>query len=333
MAEPRRIVVLRSGALGDCLASTPTLRLLRRQFPIADIVLIGDSEKVGILEGCPYIDRLIPLSHRGSKISYALRLLKLRRERWDMLVDMQASGRSRVQSLVLGGKRRIGFRKGRWISDLAYTEHVAYDRSVHAVRRFLALTEPLDIDPSADDLAQEAAVDAEHRVEASILLERAHVNSEFAVLQVTTNARGDHRVWPIEAFAEVAEHLNRVGFHVVVTSLKSDEEPIRRLIEMTQCPIANISGQTHALTLAALVERARIYVGYNTGPMHLAAMARIPIVALFDVESDLVQWHPWTDSEHRIVAPPEGSGWNIGSITPRRVIEAIDDVRVCVSRG
>src|SRR5438045_4167729 len=115
MDEPRKIIALRSGALGDCVVSTPALRLLRRRFPEAEITVVGDPYSIRVLEGSPFFDRTIALSHwTMPKLDYLRALIALRREKPDLLIAFNSSGRSRIQTAIIGGRRRLGFDRGHW---------------------------------------------------------------------------------------------------------------------------------------------------------------------------------------------------------------------------
>lgn len=331
MDEPKKIIILRSGALGDCVLSTGPLRLLRRRFPSAEITLFGEPATAPLFEGAPFYDKLVAFTHyERSKVDYYRRLFALRRERFDLLIDFQASGGSRIQSVVIGAKTRIGFQRRSRLSNVAYTDPVPHERSTHKLLQLANLLEPLGIRTTTNELQPELPVTEDHRREAGRLLKEAGVHGQFAIMQVTTRPRPDYRIWPMERFVEVAEELHRLGLQVVVTALSRDAEGARNLASMARSPIVNISGKTPALVLAAIAADASLYVGYNTGPMHVAAAMGTPIVALYDVPSDLVEWRPVSIGPVRIVeakAVSQSPGWRMDTIEVSEVVKAIRDLR------
>src|SRR5437588_9380504 len=328
--DTKNIVVLRSGAIGDCVVSTPLFRELRRCFPAARIAVIADPYSAPILEGCSHINQLLYLSHRGGKLPYFWKLLKLRRRKFDLVIDTQASGRSRIQVALLGGKRRISFDKKNWFANSFYTDLVPFIRSQNSVCRLASLLSPLGWQSEPRELEARVWVRDHHRDQACELLHASGVERPYAVLHVTTAGRPDYRVWPVARFAAIANHLHNLGFCVVVTSACQDRE-VRQVIDAASCPIHDVTGATEPLVLAALLEAAALYVGYNTGPMHVAAAVGTPIVGLFDIPTDPVEWHPWTRAPYRMLrAKPvdEPPGWRMDTVSTKEVEEAIRQVLV-----
>jgi ADP-heptose:LPS heptosyltransferase len=312
------------------VVSTGPLRLIRKRYPNAEITILGEPATVPIFEGAPTHDRVIAFTHYDtSKLTYYRRLLGLRRQRFDLSIDLQGSGGSKIRSAIIGCRTRIGFNRRSRLSNLAYTERVPQDRSKLKLYQLGDLLEPMGIRATAEELRPVLPVTASHRTQAQNLLATAGANGPFALLQVTTRPRADHRVWPMERFARVAEELHRLGLQVVVTSISRDAEALGALASLASCPIVNVSGQTPLLVLAALVADASLYVGYNTGPMHIGAAMGTPIVALYDVPSDLVEWLPVTTGPYRILQAkpaPTPPGWRMDTIEAIEVITAARDI-------
>ncbi|MCA1596630.1 MAG: glycosyltransferase family 9 protein, partial [Chloroflexi bacterium] len=106
----KRIVVLRSGGLGDCMLATPALAALRKAFPDSHITLVGDPFSADVFVNSPDIDSLIAMDSKQMRpIDYARALWKLRRQRFSLLIDMHGNGRTFTQTLALGAPRRVGF--------------------------------------------------------------------------------------------------------------------------------------------------------------------------------------------------------------------------------
>ncbi|HET6383140.1 MAG TPA: glycosyltransferase family 9 protein, partial [Armatimonadota bacterium] len=125
-AQPTRIIVLRSGAVGDCILSTPALSALRRAYPSAHLTLLGDPFSADLFKGSPDIDRLIKLDPKVMRRrEYLTALLRLRRERFSLLVDLHGNSRTFLQTLLIGGKRRLGF-ETRHSRSIVYTHRAPY---------------------------------------------------------------------------------------------------------------------------------------------------------------------------------------------------------------
>ena len=328
MIATYKILVLRSGALGDCVISFPALRLLRERFPVAEISILGDPYSAPIFQGTPYHDRLELLAHRSSLPRYIWRLLQLRKERFDLILDFQACGRSRVQTVLIGAQRRIGFDKGHFLANVPYTDLVPFNRSVHAARRVAGILEPLGVEVDSAELHSDSGLDPQHQAAATKLLRDSGVKGPYAMLQVTGADRHDNRLWPADRFAAVAEHISRQGMSVVIAS-RANEPAVNQVIKGSSCPVYNISGATGLPVLASVMGGASLYVGYNTGPMHIAAWLDTPIVALFDRPNDDVEWFPLTAAPSRVVKArtvPEPPGWRLDTVPTDEVVQAVDKV-------
>jgi ADP-heptose:LPS heptosyltransferase len=252
----------------------------------------------------------------------------LRREKFDLMVDFQMCGRSRIQAAIIAADRRIGLDKGHWMANFVYTDIVNFDYSVHAAKRIANTLQPLGVEAGPDDLRAEMILDECYRTEARRLLDERGIPRPYVILQTTTGHRPEYRHWPAERFARVADHLSRMGYAVVLTSM-STSKTLRAVVGSANLPIYNLTGTTDPLVLAGLLEGASLYVGYNTGPMHLAASVGTPIVALFDVPSDEVQWHPLASAPYRIVKAktvPQPPGWRMDTVGADEVISAIGQV-------
>lgn len=312
--------------MGDCIAATPTLALLRKWAPGGEISVLAEPYSAPVLRHNPNLDNLIELGPHSGRMRFMLGIMRLRANRYDLLMDVQGSGRSRLETSLLRSQRKVGFDKKHWLANVMYTDLVPYDTDVHAVRRMAQGLAPLGITPSDGQLRTEVFITEDGSNQADRLLAAHGVRGPFAFLQATSAQRPSNRVWQESRFARVAEHLWGRGIQVV-TSTDRDHEKLRRICAQAKCPIVDFSGHTPTLVLAALIKSASLFVGYNTGPMHMAGAMDTPIVCFCDKRADLVEWHPWTSAPHRVLqarAQPDEKEWSTDSISVEEVCGAID---------
>lgn len=300
-----KIFVLRSGAIGDSILSTPALAALRKGFPASHITLIGDPFSAPIFENSPDIDRLIAIDRKAMPMPvYVFRLLQLRLERPSLLIDMQGGARSAVQTALIGGARRIGW-QSRQTRSFTYTDHATDRKNVHFVLRQAELLKPLGIPPTEGEGPLRLVLSASERAQGRHLLEETGCPPQkpYVILQATA---GEHKrslkQWQPERFAALADRLQReLGLAVALTGHGIDERPvIDQILAHAELPILDLFGKTSLRMFAALAAGSAMYIGCDTGPMHLAAAVGAPIVALFG-PTDPVRWHPWTQSPYRVV--------------------------------
>ena len=299
-----RIVVLRSGGLGDCMLATPALAALRRGFPDAHITLVGDPFSADVFVNSPDIDTLVAMDSKVMRQSdYARELWKLRQNRFSLLVDMHGNGRTFIQSLAIGAPRRVGFEVRRRIRRSAYTDRVPLRTDIHNVLRQISVLEPLGISCAGEPPLRLFLTEKE-RQDARQLLSENGVRSgrPFVVLHTTAGSGRHLKQWTADRFALVADRISdELGAGIVVSGMGQDEYPmVEEILSKTRRPVVNLFGKTTVRGLSAIIEQAALYVGCDTGPMHLAAAVQTPIVALFG-PTDPVQWRPWTPAPYRLI--------------------------------
>jgi ADP-heptose:LPS heptosyltransferase len=146
---------------------------------------------------------------------------------------------------------------------------------------------------------------------------------------IVPGAAFESKQWTAEGFAAAADHLvDRWNLPAVVIAGPGQETVARDVAAAAKNPVAVVSG-LHLKELVALLEMSRIFVGNDSGPMHIAAALNRPVVAVWG-SSNPVVWHPWTVAPWRIVnglrLTEERPGLAIRQIPPADVIAAIEEV-------
>lgn len=271
------ILLIQTGFAGDMVLTTPLLRGVRRAAPSARVTLLHALRTEGLVRRCPHLDDRIVYDKRGESrgAPAALRLAReLRRRRYDLVVSPHRSIRSGLLALASGAERRVGF--DHHPSALFYTDVVPYSRWESTfVRRKLRLLEPLGI--VEPDERTEAYFDGDDAAEAKVLLEEAGLGPPFAVLAI--GSAWATKRWPPRRFGELAALLGERGIAVALVGGPSDREAAAEARRFG--PSADLTGRTTFGALAAILSRAALFVGNDSGTLHLASAAGTPSVALF----------------------------------------------------
>lgn len=299
--------------------TTPTIGALRRRFPSARISYLVEAPAEPVVRHHPDLDEVIVLERpRGfARLRYDLALAsRLRRRRFDLVIDLHGGPRSALLTWATGARQRIGYAlPGRWWS---YTMRLPWTRSLlpprHSVLNQWDLIAPLGIDPpdrSADPVVMPIDADAAARVTAR--LEGAGVPATAQVVVLHVSAGNPFRRWPTASFAEVAaalasEDRNR---RIVVTSGPSEADAAQAVAEHARTLAGDAAGgivrtgEFDLSELRALVDRAVLYIGGDSGPLHIAATTTTPIVALFGPTLP-ERSMPWRDPSIGAVAVDAG---------------------------
>ncbi|CAI9119717.1 glycosyltransferase family 9 protein [Brytella acorum] len=248
-----RILFITANRLGDAVISTGLLSELLRRHPQAEVTVACGPVAASLFEPCQQVVRVIAFTKRRWDLHWYDLWRKCVGTRWDLAVDLRGSGltfalRSRVRRILRGG-RRPGRRLG----------HVASLFHLHPV--------PLPVTWSTD---------AQRRTAQGFLPR----SSRWLALAPTAN--WDGKIWPPERFVRVAQTLEREGLRPVLFYGPGAEERKRAQPVLDALPDAiNLGGARPIGEVAALLGQCALFIGNDSGLMHVAAATSIPTLGLF----------------------------------------------------
>ncbi len=275
--------------------TTPAIGAIRRRFPGARITYLVEAAAAPVVGHHPAINEVIVLERpRGlARLGYdAVLARRLRAQRFDVAIDFHGGPRSGFLAWATRAPRRIGYDlPGRgW----CYTTRIPWTRSLvpprHSVLNQWALLQPLGIEPpdrARDAVTMPLDLDAARRVDER--LEAGGVDRSARVIVLHVSAGNPFRRWPAASFAAAAATLAAAdpSRRIIVTSGPSEGAAAEsvaaaaRTIAGAAAPRIVRTGEFDLAELRALVDRAALYIGGDSGPLHIAATTRTPIVALF----------------------------------------------------
>ncbi|MCW8132554.1 MAG: glycosyltransferase family 9 protein [Planctomycetota bacterium] len=315
-SETPRILIVRLSAVGDCLHAVPVLTALRERYPKGFIGWAIEDAALSLMNGHPMVDKFhrFPrkaFKHKQGSIFERMALLQLFRrelkdERYEIAIDLQGLTKSGLVAWWSGARHRVGFRgkECRELNRLFVNRRVNIpDSCIHIVDKNLALLSELGIEPPArPHWAMPGYRDEDAEMEAflgPLKLGRGAGRKPFAI--VNPGATWLTKRWPPERFGEVARGLvERHGIAVVSTWAGAEEKAAAQRIVQAAGRDAHMAPDTNLRQLAALTGRADLFVGNDTGPLHLAVAMGVHCVAVFGA-SDPLRNGPF-GREHRIQA-------------------------------
>lgn len=284
-----RVLIVKLGAIGDVVHTLPAVAALRRGWPDAHLawaVERGGAAK--LLAGTPAVDEVIELNLRGwrkslmnldTQLAIRQAMARLRRGAYDLSLDFQGLLKSAMVARLARIPRRIGFARDALrepASALMLTELVEVDDRQHIIRKNLRLVEHLGIE-SSGEYEFPIAVSAADEAFAEQEWDRA--GGQFALLN--PGGGWPTKLWAPEGFAAVADRLwQAFGIRSFVTFGPGEEAMAHSVVEQSRTGQVEVL-ETTLKQFYALARKARLFLGGDTGPMHLAAAAGTPIVAIF----------------------------------------------------
>jgi heptosyltransferase-3 len=335
---PRRALVIKLGHIGDVLVTTPVFTALKEAFPQVSLTALVNAGTEEMVLHNPAIDQVWMLERQHPSPWHELRfqlglLSRLRRARFDLSLELSGGDRGAFLSLVAGAPLRVGFAPKRphlrarafhLLADARGTDH-------HVVLTFLRQVRLLGMEPRDTALKLYPGDVARRRVEEIMA---AHGLRPGAFVVVHPTSRWMFKCWTPEGNAIVIRHLLERGLQVALTAAPAArEQEFVALVKESlgkAVPVVDLSGRLSLSELAALIERARVFFGVDSAPMHMAAALGTPVVVLFGPSGERM-WGPWqVDCEVVVgecVEHPCGRDGCNGSKVSRCLVE-LDPARV-----
>ena len=298
----RSILILQTKFMGDVVLASALAKNLQLQYPGVRIVFLCEANFAGFLTAHGIASEVVSFSRarmRGSPLERGRELFRmvraLRRHHFDMTIDITDSKTSRIVSELVQAPVRVGYfpteRPLRW-----YERQPANVRMKpfgfgkrHYLYRYLSPLEALGVDLRVRAPAIRPMPFETTRVLA--LLARHHIQPN-AFVAVHAGASFAGRRWQPERFAEAIDRIaGETGLRVVLVGGPDESDTTAKIMAAAKTPVVNLAGALRLETLLALLKEARLFLGNESGPMHMAAAVGTPVVGLFGLTSP-VRWAP-----------------------------------------
>lgn len=295
-----RILIVKLRFHGDMLLTTPLISTLKASYPAAKIDVLLYQDTSPILSRHPDIHQLYGLKRKTAttmeKIKDFLTVRNtLKKNKYDLIVNLADQWPVALLIKSLGcpyslSIKRGGARQSLWES--CFTQCIT-PQGEHIVEQNLSMLTALGLPDAALHKALSlhySAEDAERVFNAVPALRE----QPYVVIQPT--ARQIFKCWDNDKFADTIDHLKERGLEVILTCGPSADDLAVVNDIHAQCqhkPVMSLAGKTHFLELAALIDKAALYIGVDSAPMHMAAALNTPTVCLFG-PTDHHLWRPWS---------------------------------------
>lgn len=294
MSTPGNILVIRLSSLGDVLMCMPAVKAIRDRFPGARITWLVEGP-VGELLSCQtFIDEVVQFPRgrlqdglrAGQLISIAREiksfLAHLRKDRYDCVVDFHGIIKSALISVCARGDRKIGFGAvhAKEKSHIFYGECVhGTDRRMHKVDKNMLMARYLGAGNTAAKITLQVP-DIVHEY-IDIFFQQTGLRPPVFAMNPFSSKGTDFKRWPIERYARLIGMIkDHMGAQTLVLWGPGEKEEAERLKAMAG-ESAFLACPTNIPQLYALLEKVDMYIGGDTGVMHLASAAQAPVVAIF----------------------------------------------------
>jgi ADP-heptose:LPS heptosyltransferase len=289
-----KILIIRLSSIGDCVLSSPVLEAVRERYPQAHITWAVQAKSASVVRGLPGLDEVLLWDNKSREHGLGLALKKTWRAKFDIALDLHGLDKAALFALASRAGRRISGTSARFLANRMSNEKVVEDTFLHARLFYLRRAAPLGIaEDAAERFYPRVPVTDAHREAARQWLLSQNVPDDARILGLNLGASETEKQWPPERFAQLTSTLLHEDseLRVVVFGAPSDKwlwqrfnvELERLTLHRAQLTerVANAVGNLGLLEVAAVAEKSAAFVSADTGPMHIAAAAGAPLLALF----------------------------------------------------
>lgn len=298
-----RILLIRLRSLGDTILSTPLYAALKSWRPDLRLSVLVESPNDEVLRNNPDLDNVISIRASGKSAFrvFAARygaLQQIRAATFDCCINLHGGVTSAWLTALSGAHIRVGVSTFR--NRIAYNSIIEVprgqpaDRKPHTVEYQISWLNYLGL-PRGPIPPLRLVPDPSRRTSALGKLHDAGLDTGRDYAVIHPGSRYHTKEWPAEGFAAIADEITvKHGLQVLLLGGPGEEEKIGRVAKLCGSPpviVQNVS----IVDMAWVIRGAKLFVGNDSGPTHIAAALQVPIVVLFG-SSDSQVWYPWKSS-------------------------------------
>lgn len=324
MIHPRKILIVRPDRLGDLILSLPVAETLKQNLPETAIHYLASPHTAPIAPMVDYVNGwLIDGDINGKKLSPSNLATKIRKARYDCIIELKPSWRTAAAGFFSGVKMRIG--TSRRFYSFFYSDRISIHRKssgYHQTDLELRHLEPFDFKDCITRPGVNVTDNGLARAGNLFDMDR----KPFVVIH--PGSGGSAPNWPMEHYRKLTVLIKEnMKCEVVITDRKPD------LLGFDGC--IDLGGKTDLETLAGVLSRARVFISGSTGPLHLADALGTPCVSFFLSRPDIgpERWGPRRNLDNVIVPPYPCNCADLRKclclqeITPLEVLEKLNNIK------
>jgi heptosyltransferase-1 len=302
LSSPRKILLIRLRRIGDIIMTTPAVAALKRALPHASLTYIVEEPYRRLVEGNPDIDKIILIPPHQGVLSFLGLVRRVRREKYDIVIDFHGGPRaSRIAWFT-----RAGLKVGYELKHKGFIYDIRVPRCregapIHSVENHLNLVRAAGIevsDPWPRLTLPAARKEETERID-KLWADHAFSGAKVVVLHV--GAGNEFRDWGAQNLGALSGRLaGPPGVRVALVGSGQDVPRAEEVRKISPESVLSLAGELNLIELREVIGRASLFVGPDSGPMHIAATTATPIVALFGPTLP-ANFSPW-QAEATIIA-------------------------------
>jgi predicted lipopolysaccharide heptosyltransferase III len=299
-----KILVIQLGDIGDVVWAIPTFWSIKAAFPQARLSVLVRNNNGDFLSDDPHIDKIYTVTTETAFSGLQL-VRNLRRERFDLLLDLRADERGAYISFLSGAKIRAAqYYSGLTWRNRAFT-HLAdptplKEKKLGAAEQSLKIIRRFGIKESTS--IPRIFVTEKLKNEMSQLLSEEKVETKNGWVSINPFSRWAYKEWGLDKWKQLAFFIwETYKMPVIINGSAAEKKRAEELAFESKSPIYNFAGKTTLREMAALLQMSRLHIGVDSAAPHIAAAVGTPTITIYG-PSDWRDWAPIGDN-HMVVLP------------------------------
>lgn len=270
----KKILIIRFSSIGDIVLTSPVIRAVRNKYSESHISMLIKEEFAPLIKDCPYLDDVIILK-KNERISGLVNRLK--DNKYDIIIDIHHNIRSLYLDYTLSVKKRLIYKKNilkRW---LLLNLHInLLNRNSSVIESYFEALKPLDIEN--DNKGLEIWINKYDEEKAEDFFKK-YINSNNLLIGLAPFAHWETKCWPLEYYLKLMSNLSlKIDCRFIIFGGPGEDKKLENMFEkLPNKPIIAI-GRLNLMSQAALITKCQYFVGNDTGLMHVADAANIPLI-------------------------------------------------------
>ncbi|MEW6087783.1 MAG: glycosyltransferase family 9 protein [bacterium] len=273
-----KILIIRFSSIGDIVLTSPVLRAVRNKYPESFISMLIKEEFMPLVADCPYLDEVIVFKKNGGVINLAK---KLRENKYDIIIDIHHNLRSLYLDYTLSTEKRLIYKKRilkRWL--LLNLHLNLMDKNAGVIDRYFEALKPLGIENDKNGL--ELWINRNDEEKAIEFLRKHDDNVREIFIGLAPFAHWETKCWPLDYYVKLINLITReINCRFIVFGGPGDGEKLGSSFKnLTNKPVMAL-GALNLMAQAALLKRCCYFISNDTGLMHIADAAGVPLLTFF----------------------------------------------------
>ena len=282
LSAVKKILLIRLRRIGDIILTTPAVTVLKENCPGASLTYMVEEPYRELAEGNPFLDNVIVIPKKQSTKDFFNLIYRVRREQFDVLIDFHGGPRASWLTLFSRAKLKAGYK----IKNKGFLYHIKIPRSpekgqIHSVENHVNLVKSIgiNVDSIPPLLVPDASKEEKEKI-VSFIRENGLGDSKILALHIGAGNR--FRDWGVDNIVALIDLFSKnPEIKIVLAGAGEDNKRARDIKNRNKTKIVSAAGELGLRELKELIAGASLFVGPDSGPMHIAASTETPLVIYF----------------------------------------------------